>query len=155
MKIIKANKTHKTVVLELLDEFRTVCARIENPATDFVSTTARDNGSPLFDKVISSSDSAIFLAHNDDRYIGIVTVHKIPLLRRGVSCAEVEEMFVKETFWGEGIAQKLMNAVIEWARNENLNSVRLDSGEELQRAHHFYEKVGFKKHGIAYEIRLD
>lgn len=154
MRVIKATKKDKRQVLRLLDEFRTACMEIIDPNKKFVSTSATKTGGGLFDKVIKSPDSALFLAVDNNNFIGIVTVHKIPQIRKGCFCAEIEEMFVEKNYQGKGVAQLLIKAVIKWAEKENVHTVRLESSNELRRAHGFYEKSGFKHYGRAYEKRI-
>ncbi len=143
VEIIKADKTHKDVVLKLLDEFLIVCTKLKYDK-DEVSTDAKEKGGPVFDEVIDSKDSAIFLAKEED-FIGIITVTKIPEIRRGIYCANIEEFYVTEKFWGKGIAQELMNTAIVWAKANNFNVIRLESSNKLERARKFYEKSGFKE----------
>lgn len=155
MEIIKASAKHKEVVLKLLDEFRTACVSIIEPGKNYVSTSARDNGGELFDEVIFSKNSAIFLAIETKEYVGIVTVHKIPQIRKGKYCAEIEEMFVKDCFQGKGVAKLLIESVIDWVKSEGIGTLRLESSNELKRAHAFYEKVGFKNYGQAYQLKIE
>lgn len=151
MDVIKARAEHKDAVLGLLDEFRTACIKIISPEKDFTSTTAKDSGGPFFDKLIGSSNTAIFLVKKDDSFIGIAVVNKIPQVRKGIFYAEIEEMFVKNDFQGSGAALLLIDTISEWAKKENIKTVRLESSNELKRAHKFYEKVGFRFYGRAYE----
>jgi len=154
MKVIKADKTHKNHVLRLLDDFRTACMAVIDPAKNFVSTTAKESGGDLFDKVVDSSDSAIFLAVEKNQYIGIATIYKIPQIRKGKHCGEIEEMFVEPKFQGKGVAQLLIDAIVDWAKKEKINTVRLESGVELKRAHGFYKKAGFKFYARGYKKKL-
>jgi len=154
MEIIKADKSHKKYVLKLLDDFRTACNAIIDPKKKYVSTTAKDNGGSTFDNVINSTSSAIFLAKQGNEYIGIVTVYKIPKIRKGEYCGEIEEMYVNQNFQGKGVAQLLIDAVIDWAKKEGMVTIRLESSNELKRAHGFYEKVGFSFHARGYERKI-
>lgn len=150
MEIIKATIQDKENALILLDNFRTACHKIQNPNHESVSKSAIENWWKLFEEVINSSIWTIFLAKDNNKYIGIVTVYKIPQIRKWNYCAEIEELFVDENFQGKWIALQLINNVIKWARNNNINNIRLETSSELKRAHNFYEKVGFKLYGQAY-----
>jgi len=154
MKIIKAGKQDKTEVLKLLDEFRTECLRIISPPDRTVFSTASESGESVFEQVINSTTSAIYLAISDNEYIGILTIHKIPRIRRADFCAEIEEMYVKPAFQGKNVANDLMTAAIDWALENNIKTIRLESNNALERAHSFYEKTGFINYGKAYELAL-
>ncbi len=151
MEIIKANKSHKEAVLKLLDDFRVECNKIINPGKDFVSTTARDLGGSIYDKVVNSSDSVVFLAKNNTGFIGVVTSYIKPQIRKGSYYAEIEELYVVPGFQGKGVAKKLVDYVIDWAKKNKIECIRLESGNELKGAHTFYEKYGFDFYGRAYK----
>jgi GNAT superfamily N-acetyltransferase len=148
--IIKAEAMHKKQVLTLLDDFRTACMAIYDPTKKQISTSAKEFGGELFDTVIISPDAAIFLAVADDKYIGIVSTYKIPQIRKGKYVAEIEEMYVDPTFQGKGVAQLLIDAVVTWTKEQKCSAIRLESENSLQRAHHFYEKAGFRLYGRGY-----
>ena len=156
VKIVKAKKTakHKKIVLGLLDEFRTAVYRVSKPEDGFVSTSARDNGEKLYDEVLSSDKSVVFVAIDDEKGMGIITAHKVPELRKGLYFVEVEEVFVRPKYQGKGVAQLLMAAVETWAKKEEIESIRLDSGNELKRAHAFYRKSGFEHYAKAFKKKV-
>ncbi len=151
IEIIRADKSHKDIVLELMDEFRTEVTKIVDPLSKTVSQTARQHGSDLFYDVVLSKTGAIFLAKNNDKFVGIVTIYKIPQIRKGMYVGEIEEMYVGPAYQGKGAASLLVEAVLGWAKDEGLKVVRLESSSVLERAHKFYEKSGFKNYGSAYE----
>jgi len=60
----------------LLDDFRTECSKLINPEKSFVSTSARDCGGPVFDKVIKSPDYAILLAKKDNEFYIVAITYR-------------------------------------------------------------------------------
>ena len=154
MKIIKAGNQDKAEVLKLLDEFRTECLRIISPLDPTVFSAASEFGQSVFEQVINSTASAIYLAISNNVYIGILTIHKIPRIRRADYCAEIEEMYVKPAFQGKNVANDLMTTAINWALENNIKTIRLESNIALERDHFFYEKMGFTNYGKAYELTL-
>lgn len=155
MQIIKADRLHKNQVLKTLDNFRTAISTIIEPDKNLTYTTAQELGGELFDKIINSPDSVIFLAIENSNCVGLISVHKIPQIRKGSYCGEVEDMFVEQEFQGKGVAQLLMNAAEAWAKQENLSNIRLESGNELARAHAFYQKCGLINYGKAFRKKLN
>jgi GNAT superfamily N-acetyltransferase len=154
MEIIKAEKKDKAIVLQLLDEFRTECLRIISPLETTIFKTATELGQSIFDQVIASKTSAIFIAIFKNEPIGVLTIHKIPRVRRADYCAEIEEMYLKPTFQGNNVANDLLTAAINWARENSITTIRLESNNSLKRAHSFYEKNGFVNYGMAYELTI-
>jgi hypothetical protein len=69
MEIIKADKSHEAVVLELLDQFRTHCAQLISPENIAISTTAKEQGRHVFEKIIDADSSAIYLAVDNKKYL--------------------------------------------------------------------------------------
>ncbi len=152
LEILKADISHRKEIIDLLDEFVFVCCElIGKPKTKKQRTNYQNN---LLDEKIMSDSSAIFLAKQDNRYIGIVTIHKIPLIRYGIYDAEIEEMFVQEEYQWSSVAQKLMDAATQWAQQNEIRSIQLKSHDLLTRAHSFYEKNGFSSYGKAFEKKL-
>ena len=50
---------------------------------------------------------------------------------------------VNSNFQGKGIGKKLMIFVEEYALNNNINFIRLNSGSRRLEAHKFYENIGY------------
>jgi GNAT superfamily N-acetyltransferase len=151
MEVIRANQSHKAHVLRLLDDFRTVCSAIIDPDKRFVSDSAVKLGGPIFDEVVMSANAALFLIREQGEFVGIVTVYKVPQIRKGTYCAEIEELFVEPQYQGKGAGTLLLDAVIQWSEEEKLSTIRLESSNLLSGAHAFYEKAGFKQYGKAFE----
>lgn len=53
-------------------------------------------------------------------------------------------MYVKPAFRGQGINQKILHGLIDWAKNQNLKEVRLEVYDENKIAKKAYLKAGFK-----------
>lgn len=62
-------------------------------------------------------------------------------------------MYVKPAFRGQGINQKILHTLIEWAKRQNLTEVRLKVYDENTSAKSAYLKAGFKPHLL--EMRFE
>ena len=62
-------------------------------------------------------------------------------------------MYVKSEFRGQGINQKILNGLIDWAKNQNLTEIRLEVYDKNTRAKNSYLKAGFKPNLL--EMRLE
>ena len=62
-------------------------------------------------------------------------------------------MYVKPAFRGQGINQKILNGLIDWAKDQNLTEVRLDVYDKNATAKNAYLKAGFKPNLL--EMRLE
>lgn len=154
IKIISAALEHKDEVLSLLDDFREYCGRIMFSDPAFTSTTARDLGSDTYDGVLSSKNGEILLAVIDNKVVGVATVYAIPRIRTGDCVAEIEDFFVIPEYHGKGVAVKLMDGIMGWAKEKGAIMVRLETDPSLEQAHKFYEKFGFKHYAKAYSKNI-
>jgi GNAT superfamily N-acetyltransferase len=62
-------------------------------------------------------------------------------------------MYVKPEFRGQGINQKILNRLIDWAKSQNLTEIRLEVYDKNTRAKNSYLKAGFKPNLL--EMRLE
>jgi GNAT superfamily N-acetyltransferase len=65
----------------------------------------------------------------------------------------LEDVYIDEDLRGKGIGTKLLNEVIEEARNRGCYKIVATSRYFREEVHKLYERLGFKKQGI--EFRLD
>ncbi|MDP3698426.1 MAG: GNAT family N-acetyltransferase [Nanoarchaeota archaeon] len=64
----------------------------------------------------------------------------------------MEDIFVEEVFRGKGYGEKITAAIIEEAQKRGCYKLICTSRFSNERAHHLYEKLGFKKHGNEYRM---
>ncbi|MEP7207419.1 MAG: GNAT family N-acetyltransferase [Casimicrobiaceae bacterium] len=62
----------------------------------------------------------------------------------GGSC-EMKRLFVRNDFKGMGIGRRLCTALVEAARNERFERMRLDTGDLFTEAIAMYESLGFRR----------
>ena len=155
MKIIKADQSHADIVLTLLDQFKTQCKRLSSPGSDFVSTTAREQWASIFRELVDSDKFVIYLALDGEKYIWIVTACLIPQMRNASCIVEIEDMFVLPQYQWSWAATQLMDAVVSWAKLKWAIAIRLESANELERAHGFYRKYWFVSYWTAFKFLLD
>ena len=62
-------------------------------------------------------------------------------------------MFVPEKHRGNGYNKLIMDVLLKWCKDRNINEIRLDVYEDNPSAIRAYEKAGMKKHLI--NMRMD
>lgn len=92
------------------------------------------------DKYILDKGGYIFFAVVDGKVAGTVA-----LTKREESLYELSKMAVKDGYKGMRIGQKLMYYCINFAGEQNFDTVFLDSNTKLTPAITLYHKVGFKE----------
>lgn len=86
----------------------------------------------------------IFVALHDGDVVG--TAAMIP---HGVGEFELAKVTVASTFRGQGIARRLVEHCIAYAREQNARRVSLVSNSRLQPALRLYESMGFEHRALA------
>lgn len=86
--------------------------------------------------------SRFFVSEKDDEIIGYIGAYIV------ADEMDITNIAVKNQYQRMGIGMKLMEKVMEEARNENCSSVNLEVRESNNNAIKLYEKMGFKRVGI-------
>jgi ribosomal protein S18 acetylase RimI-like enzyme len=72
------------------------------------------------------------------------------LAHRGQPSAVVEDVVVDAVYRSQGIGRHMMAHAIEQAREAQCYKLALSSNSRRERAHAFYESLGFERHGISF-----
>jgi GNAT superfamily N-acetyltransferase len=73
----------------------------------------------------------------------------------GAPSAIVEDVVVDPASQGAGIGRQMMRHAMEQARAANCYKLMLSSNAKRERAHAFYEQLGFERHGYSFLVRFD
>lgn len=78
-------------------------------------------------------------------YVNGEMVGTIALIAIGGNAGAVRKMFVRKQYRGKelGIAQLLLETLITYCKQQNINAIYLGTIDVLKAAHRFYEKNGF------------
>ena len=125
--------------LESLDSLR--------KASDLDSGKAKE----IFENIKSNPNHKIFVAIVDEKVVGSTTLFIEPkFIHQGGLVGHIEDVVVSKEFQGKGIGEKLIEASLDFAKNNGCYKTILDCSEDIKP---FYEKIGFKKHSNA--MRFD
>lgn len=72
----------------------------------------------------------------------------------GAASGLVEDVVVDPRRHSQGIGKQMMAFAIERCRERGCYKVALSSNLKRERAHKFYESIGFKKHGYSFYTEL-
>ena len=72
----------------------------------------------------------------------------------GTSSAIVEDVVVSPEQQGRGIGRQMMAWALEQARQAGCYKLVLSSNQKRERAHAFYESLGFQRHGFSFLIEI-
>ena len=63
-------------------------------------------------------------------------------------------MYVKPSFRGQGVNQKVLHELMDWAKSQNLTEVRLEVYDENIIAKNAYLKAGFKPNLVEMRVEI-
>lgn len=104
-------------------------------------------------------DSDNFFFYEEDEtvkgYLRINAKHQCPLEEfQNKKCIELVRLYVLKEYHGLGVANKLMDFAIEFARKNGYDLIYLSVWEYNFRARGFYEKHGFINSGVENDFPL-
>ena len=76
------------------------------------------------------------------------------LAHQGTPSAIVEDVVVSADRQGQGIGQQMMQHAQQQARLAACYKLVLSSNQKRERAHAFYESLGFQRHGFSFVIGI-
>jgi diamine N-acetyltransferase len=101
-------------------------------------------------KELNNPDDFYFFAEIDGKPAGYIRFMEeysnFPLMKKW-KAVELKRIYVVKEFQGKGVAQKLMDVVIDFAVKEKYEVIWLGVWEHNLRAQKFYEKYGFVNSG--------
>ena len=98
----------------------------------------------FYEKLINNNDKTIFVARDNDIVLGYVygfIQDNGSLYNNKV--AQLDALFVKEQYRGNGIARSLMKEFINWAEEKRVASIELSVCKDNTNAISLYENEGF------------
>jgi GNAT superfamily N-acetyltransferase len=102
----------------------------------------------VWTKELADPAFAVRVAELDGKMVGYAKLGPphLPFEPRG-EAAELRQLYVLEEMKGQGIAQALIEWIIEQARQRRADNLYLSVFTENHRARRFYEKYGFEPEG--------
>jgi GNAT superfamily N-acetyltransferase len=99
-------------------------------------------------------DYTLYVAENDGCIVGSFALLVMDNLGHlGAPSGIIEDVVVAPTFQGKGVGRAMMTFARDRCRAKGCYKIVLSSNAKRERAHAFYESLGFARHG--YSFRLD
>jgi len=93
-------------------------------------------------RIIGAPSSGMWLAYIGDEVVGCVVLRKLESIPRAGEC---KRLYVKPSARGNRVADKLMDALEAFARDEGVEWIYLDTYDDLKAAIALYGKRGYEK----------
>lgn len=142
---ITIEKAVKTDAAALLEYMKQVGGETEN-------LTFGAEGLPLsvkveeayIDSIQNSKDGLLLVAKENGKIVGDASLERMP---RRMSHRGELGICVLKAYWNQGIGSRLMQGIINFAKENGYDLVDLEVRSDNTAAIHLYEKYGFKKIG--------
>jgi GNAT superfamily N-acetyltransferase len=126
------------------------------PALDDGRVLPLQDAEKLFARFARYPDYTLYVAEADGRIVGTFAFLVMDNLGHlGAPSAIVEDVAVDPTLHSQGVGQKMMIFAIDLAREKRCYKLVLSSNAKRERAHAFYEQLGFERHGYSFRILFE
>ena len=115
-----------------------------------------DEASAIFAQFSAYPHYKLYVVERGKKVIGsyaFLVMHNLGHL--GAPSAIVEDVVVAPECQGQGVGRLMMQHAMQCARMAGCYKLVLSSNAKRERAHEFYEKIGFERHGYSFIVRLD
>lgn len=132
-----------------------VLALYAQPAMDNGNVMTIAQAEPLFAQFSHYPNYRLFVACENDAIVGtfaLLVMHN--LAHQGTPSAIVEDVVVSEAHQSQGIGRDMMQHAMALAREAGCYKLVLSSNQKRERAHAFYESLGFQRHGFSFSIEI-
>lgn len=105
--------------------------------------------------LIKSESAEVLVAVVDNAIVGsgYAKIRPAEPYQKFTAYAYLGFMYVQPAFRGQGINQKILQGLLDWAKSQHLTEVRLDVYDENAIAKNAYLKAGFKPNLL--EMRME
>jgi GNAT superfamily N-acetyltransferase len=110
----------------------------------------------VFARFARYPDYTLYVAEQDGRIVGTFTLMIMDNLGHlGAPSAIVEDVAVGPVLHGRGVGRAMMRFAMARATEKHCYKIVLSSNAKRERAHAFYESLGFERHGFSFRMLLE
>jgi GNAT superfamily N-acetyltransferase len=95
-------------------------------------------------KLASFAHSPVFVVEHDDKIVGFLSFHIIPLFHLDGGLGRITTLVVVPQHRGRGLGRALVEAAERFAWDQGCVRIEVTSADHRSDAHAFYEAVGYK-----------
>lgn len=132
-----------------------VLALYGQPEIDDGDVLPLDQARQIFRRFAQYPDYTLYVAEQAGDVVGSFALLVMDNLGHlGARSAIVEDVVVEPGRQGCGIGQAMMRLALETCRAKGCYKLMLSSNAKRERAHAFYESLGFARHGYSFRVDL-
>jgi GNAT superfamily N-acetyltransferase len=133
-----------------------VLALYAQPEMDDGDVLSVEEASGVLRRFERYPDYALYVAERAGRIVGAFALLIMDNIgHRAARSAIVEDVVVDPALHGAGIGQAMMQFAIERCREKRCYKLALSSNAKRERAHAFYDSLGFERHGYSFRVLLE
>ena len=130
-----------------------VLALYAQPGMDDGRVLPLQDAEAIFARFARYPDYTLYVAESDGQIVGTFALLIMDNLGHlGAPSAVIEDVVVDPICQGRGIGAQMMAFAIDRAREKRCYKLVLSSNAKRERAHAFYEQLGFERHGYSFRI---
>jgi GNAT superfamily N-acetyltransferase len=135
------------------EDLGTVLALYGQPELDDGASLALDDAGAVFDRMRAYPDYRLYVAELKGQVVGTFTLIVMEnLSHRGAPSGLVESVAVDPGHQGSGIGSAMMEYARRYCRARGCYKMSLSSNLRRERAHAFYDGLGFERHGYSFRV---
>ena len=144
--IRKAEKKDLPAILTLHSEIDLVSEK----------STSLQKAQDIFYRIRTYPDYHVYIAVEDGEIVGTFALLIMDnLAHNGAPSGIIEDIVVKKDRQGKGIGKQMMAYAMKKCKEAGCYKLTLSSNTVRDKAHKFYESLGFKKHGYSFTVDID
>lgn len=137
------------------DDLKDILAIYAEPDIDNGNVLDLNSAEATFDKMNHYPDYTLYVAAIGNKVVGSFALLIMDnLAHMGAPSAVVEDVVVHSKWRSRGIGSRMIRFAMDKARQAKCYKLALTCSINRDRAHKFYESLGFEKHGYGFLIRL-
>jgi ribosomal protein S18 acetylase RimI-like enzyme len=150
-------KPHAIIIREAADDdLSGILQLYAQPGMDDGAILPLEAARDIFRQFHRYPSYTLYVAECDGAIVGtyaLLIMHNLGHL--GAPSAIVEDVVVAPDRQGQGIGQAMMRHAMAEAQGNKCYKLVLSSNAKRERAHAFYEALGFERHGYSFRIDLE
>ena len=134
----------------------TLLSLLAQPDMDGDDVIGLAEAEAIFRRASTYPNHEIYVAFGTDEMVGTFTLLIVNhLSHHGAHSLVIEDVVVKATWQGKGVGRQMMDFAVARGQQLQCYKLTLSSGITRERAHEFYEHLGFQKHGFSFLLPLE
>lgn len=125
------------------------------PEIDDGRVLSLQNAESIFERITNYPDYTLYVADSNGVIVGTFALLIMDNLGHlGAPSAIIEDVAVDPDHQGWGIGKSMMAHALDVAAQKGCYKAMLSSNLKRVSAHHFYESLGFEKHGYSFLVDI-